>query len=148
MSSFAHEYPIRILNHGHNSPMMTDRREFPNCVSTILQSLWFFWNTCFPRYYRVHVVVLSFFRRPPFSTILEGSFKAAFLPLKYFHSMSNSKSALFQTNALFTCFAREEGLHQYMNKTKHIHWCDVFPNLVAEYEVLNFCLFVCLRVCL
>ena len=51
--------------------------------------------------------------------------------------MSNSKSALFQTNALFTFFAREEGLHQYMNKTKHIHWCDVFPNLVAEYEVLN-----------
>ena len=57
--------------------------------------------------------------------------------------MSNSKSALFQTNALFTCFAREEGLHQYMIKTKHIHWCDVFPNLVAEYEVLNFCLFDC-----
>ena len=60
--------------------------------------------------------------------------------------MSNSKSALFQTNALFTCFAREEGLHQYMNKTKHIHWCDVFPNLVAEYEVLNFFLFTCLFV--
>ena len=84
MSSFAHEYPIRILNHGHNSPMMTDRREFPNCVSTILQSLWFFWNTCFPRYYRVHVVVISFFRCPPFSKISKCSFKLHFFHLNIF----------------------------------------------------------------
>ena len=84
MSSFAHEYPIRILSHGHNSPMMTDRREFPNCVSTILQSLWFFWNTCFPRYYRVHVVVISFFRCPPFSKISKCSFKLHFFHLNIF----------------------------------------------------------------
>ena len=59
MSSFPHEYPIRILNHGHNTPMMTDRREFPNCLSLILQSLSF----------EIHEILLKYM----FSKILQGT---------------------------------------------------------------------------
>ena len=45
-------------------------------------------------------------------------------------------------------FTKEERLHQKMYKIKLAHCCDVVPNLVVEIENFNFCLFVCLLVCL
>ena len=41
-------------------------------------------------------------------------------------------------------FAKEEGVHHKMYKTKLVHCCDVVPNLVVEIEIFNFGLFVCL----
>ena len=45
-------------------------------------------------------------------------------------------------------FAKEEGVHHKMYKTKLVHCCDVVPNMVVEIETFNFCLFVWLLVCL
>ena len=41
-------------------------------------------------------------------------------------------------------FAKEEGVHHKMYKTKLVHCCDVVPNLVVYVKNFNFCLFVCL----
>ena len=41
-------------------------------------------------------------------------------------------------------FAKEEGIHRKMYKTKLVHCCEVVPNLVVYVKNFNFCLFVCL----
>ena len=43
-------------------------------------------------------------------------------------------------------FAKEEGLHYNMHTTKFVPCCDLVPNMVVDFKILNFCLFTCLFV--